>query len=83
MSQHVYTLKFTISIDKAEDGVYPIHGETREVKHESLTDLLPKEDDATWTKEDEIKAEVEKRIKEVIPTLKGLIRVSLDSLTET
>lgn len=83
MSQHSYTLVFTISIDKAPDGTYPQGSETREVKHESLTDLLPKLDDATWTKEDEIKAEVEKRIKEAIPTQKGLIRVNFDSLEES
>lgn len=83
MSQHTYTLKFTISIDKAPDGVYPIHGETREIKHESLDDLLPKLDDATWTKEDEIKAQIEERIKKAIPTQKGLIKVAFDSLTES
>lgn len=82
MSQHTYTLKFTISIDKADDGVYPIHGETREIKHESLDDLLPTEDDPTQTKEDVIKAEVEKKIKQACGALKGLIRVNFDSLTE-
>ena len=81
--QHTYTLKFTISIDKAEDGTYPIHGETREIKHESLTDLLPKEDDATWTREDEVKSEVEKRIKQACGAQKGLIRVNFDSLEES
>ena len=83
MSQHTYQLKFTISIDKAEDGVYHIHGETREVKHESLDDLLPTEEDPTRTKEDLIKSEVEKRIKDLFPTQKGLIKVNFDSLTES
>ena len=83
MSQHSYTLVFTISIDKAPDGTYPIHGETREVKHESLDDVLGKVDGVDWTREDEVKSEVEKRIKQACGTLKGLIRVNFDSLEES
>jgi len=82
MSQHTYTLKFTISIDKADDGTYPIHGETREIMHESLSDVLGEKDGVDWTREDEIKAQVEKRIKQACGALKGLIRVNFDSLTE-
>ena len=81
MSQHTYTLKFTIGIDKAEDGTYPIHGEEREIKHELLSQVLNAE--TGETKEDNIKAEIEERIKKVIPTQKGIIRVNFDSLEES
>jgi len=81
MSQHTYTLKFTIGIDNTEGGVYPIHGETREIKPELLSQIL--NTDTGETKEDLIKSEVEKRIKKTIRTLKGIIRVNFDSLIES
>lgn len=80
MSQHTYTLKFTIGIDNPEGGSYPIHSGTREVKPELLTQVIGPD---SATKEDIIKAEVEKKIKEAIPTQKGIITVNFDSLTES
>ena len=81
MSQHTYTLKLTIGIDNTEGGTYPIHGETREVKPELLSQVL--NEDTGETKEDNIKAQIEKKIKGVIPTQKGIIRVNFDSLIES
>lgn len=81
MSQHTYTLKFTIGIDKTDGGTYPIHSGTKEVKHESLSQIL--NETTGQTKEDLIKAEIEERIKKAIPTQKGIIKVNFDELTES
>lgn len=81
MSQHTYMLKFTIGIDNTEGGSYPIHSGTREVKPELLSQIL--NTDTGETKEDNIKAQIEKKIKEAIPTQKGIIRVNFDSLIES
>jgi len=79
MSQHTYTVKFTIKINNPEDGVYLIQGETRERKPELLSRVMNEGGD---TKEDLIKADIEKKIKEAIPAEQGIIQVLFDSLTE-
>ncbi len=80
MSQHTYELKFSIKIDNPEGGVYPAGSQTHERKPELLSQVMNEGGD---TKEDLIKAEVEKRIKEAIGAQQGIIRVVFDSLTES
>ena len=80
MSQHTYTLKFTIKSQESIKGKYPIQGETLDTDTEEDLTVVIGPDEAT--KEDIIKAEVEKAIKEAIPTQRGAINVLFDSLTE-
>jgi hypothetical protein len=80
MSQHTYELKFTISIENPPDGKYVIQGETLDVKPELLTQVIGPDG---ATKEDVIKAQIEEKIKKVIPTLAGAINVTFDSLVES
>jgi hypothetical protein len=80
MSQHVYTLKFTISISNPPDGTYLSQSESRDVKPELLTQEIGPDG---ATKEDVIKAQIEEKIKQVIPTVAGAINVTFDSLVES
>ena len=81
MSQHTYELKFTIKINNPEGGTYLYGSESHDIKPELLSRIMNK--DTGETKEDDIKAQIEKRIKDVIPTQQGIISVIFDSLTES
>lgn len=70
MSQHTYTLKFTVKA-------------TYEGVDANLDQVLKTENEVDYTREDLIKAEVEERIKKIIPELKGDAQVVFDELTES
>jgi len=81
MSQHTYTLKFTIkSAYDSIKGKSPYSSTTRDT---DTAEDITIEDSKGKTKEDRIKAEVEKRIKEAISTFHGGAHVVFNSLTES
>lgn len=73
MSQHTYTLKFTIVAPPTQTGKYLYGSEEHDLKTEQLTE----------EKEAIIKSEVEAKIKNAIPTERGAVQVVFDELTES
>lgn len=71
MSQHTYTLKFTIKDTYSGGGA-----------QEDLTQVMKTEDEVDYTKEDLIRIAAEERIKEIIPAISGAAQVVFDSLTK-
>ena len=77
MSQHTYTLKFTIKDTYEDLGEGIVHN-----PKEDLTQVMKTEDEVDYTKEDLIRIAAEERIKEIIPALSGAIQVVFDSLVK-
>jgi len=77
MSQHTYTLKFTIKDTYEDLGEGIVHN-----PKEDLTQVMKTEDEVEYTKEDLIRIAAEERIKEIIPAISGAAQVVFDSLTK-
>ena len=77
MSQHTYTLKFTIKDTYEDLGEGIVHN-----PKEDLTQVMKTEDEVDYTKEDLIRIAAEERIKEIIPAISGAAQVVFDSLTK-
>ena len=77
MSQHTYTLKFTIKDTYEDHGEGIVHN-----PKEDLTQVMKTEDEVEYTKEDLIRIAAEERIKEIIPAVAGAAQVVFDSLTK-
>lgn len=78
MSQHTYTLKFTVKDTYEDLGEGIVHN-----PKEDLTQVMKTEDEVEYTKEDLIRIGVEDKIKNVIPQIHGAIQVAFDELTKS